>query len=198
MAITGPSGSGKSTLLNTLAGIMRPKSGQILIDGENVLSFGPNHISKYRLNNIGMVFQYPELFPELTALENAALVVRLRGGNGKTAKGLAKAWLERLGVGALAASKPATLSGGEAQRVGIARAFAGNPRLVLADEPTGSLDEIEVAAVASLLLETARMTQSVLVVVTHNPVVAAMTDATFEVVRGALVRKSLPAESVRR
>jgi putative ABC transport system ATP-binding protein len=190
MAIVGPSGSGKSTLLNTLAGIVTPKVGEVAFDGCDFGSLTGSQMSRYRLSGIGMVFQFPELFPELTALENAALVARLRGTGRGEAETAAATWLGRLGVGHLSGAKPGTLSGGEAQRVGIARAFVPGPRLVLADEPTGSLDEGEASTVARLLIETAKSTQAVLVLVTHNPIVAHMSDLIFEIVQGSLVRRS--------
>lgn len=197
MAIIGPSGSGKSSLLNAIAGIMRPETGQIVVDGEELGKLTAREMSRYRLNNIGLVFQFPELFPELTVLENAALVLRMRGSSKATAERAAETWLKRLGIGDLRAAKPGTLSGGEAQRVGIARAFAGGPRLVLADEPTGSLDEAEVSSVARLLIDTARATRAALVVVTHNPVVAQMTESVFEISQGRLVQNVSPVQPMR-
>lgn len=190
IAIVGPSGSGKTTLLHTISGILRHQSGRIVIDGTDTSTLSSRKMSDFRLHHIGMVFQFPELFPELSALENAALVLRLQGMGRKSAQGIARSWLERLGVGDWAETSAATLSGGEAQRVGIARAFAGKPSLVLADEPTGSLDEAEVSRVASVLIQAAKDTDAALVVVTHNPLVARMTDLTLEIVRGTLVPQS--------
>lgn len=155
IAIVGPSGSGKTSLLNTIAGIRRPSAGEVRLSGECISRLPDARASAVRLRQMGLVFQFPELFPELSAVENAALALQLRGARKRDALRVARMWLVRLGVGGIADAAITRLSGGEAQRVGIARAFCGEPRLVLADEPTGSLDQSTALQIADLLYATA-------------------------------------------
>jgi putative ABC transport system ATP-binding protein len=183
----GPSGSGKSTLLNCLAGIFLPSSGQVVIDGSTVTAMSVSARARLRLRRVGIVFQFGELLPELTVLENVALPLRLQGRGARVADGGARAMLERLGVAGHAAKHPTELSGGEVQRVGIARALVHEPSLVLADEPTGALDEDNAGLITGLLIGVARELGAAVVVATHDPTVAACANRVFRLRAGRLV-----------
>ena len=195
VAIMGPSGSGKTSLLNCLSGIARPSAGVISIGGTELTSLAPGECSAFRLHHVGMVFQFGELLPELSAAENVALPLRLAGTSRRKSRQHAAEWLERLGLENKGEEHPDRLSGGEVQRVGIARALAGEPSLVLADEPTGALDETTSAAIAELLAETARESNVVVVVATHDPVVAAAAGRVLRIQDGALTCAAAPADA---
>ena len=149
-------------------------------------ALSPPKRSDLRLRHIGLVFQFGELLPEMTALENVALPLRLLGTSRLDAEEKAEEWLERLGLGGLGDRRPAVLSGGEVQRVGIARALAHEPRLVLADEPTGALDEENTARIAELFVGTAKEDGATVLVTTHDPIVASMADRTLRLHEGRL------------
>ncbi len=172
LAITGPSGSGKSTLLAILAGLERPSFGTVARDGADATAWDEEALARWRRSRVGFVFQSFRLMPTLTAVENAAFPLELLGEPPREAEARAAELLAGLGLGARLAHRPAQLSGGEQQRVAIARAYAHRPALILADEPTGSLDRATAARVLDSLLESNARAGAALVVVTHDPMVA--------------------------
>ena len=176
IAVMGPSGSGKSTLLHCLAGILRPESGTVTFAGLSLTSCGDARLSALRRSEFGFLFQFGQLVPELTCLENVALPLRLNGVRRKQAEQQATEWLERLEVAELAAKRPGEVSGGQGQRVGVARALVTSPRAVFADEPTGALDSLNGERVMQLLTTAARDTGAAVVLVTHEARVAAYAD----------------------
>jgi len=179
VAITGPSGAGKTSLLNCVAGISTPEAGVVEVDGVELSRLPAAKRSSFRLRRIGMVFQFGELLPELTARENVALPARLAGmGREETAQ-LAGEWLNRFGLGEQMDAHPESMSGGEQQRVGLARALAHRPVLLLADEPTGMLDERNTDLVVGMMIEAARDLGTAVLIATHDSTVAAATDRTL-------------------
>jgi putative ABC transport system ATP-binding protein len=176
VAVMGPSGSGKSTLLHCLAGIVRPDSGRVAFDGRDVTAMGDADRSNLRLHEFGFVFQFGQLVPELPCVENVALPLRLDGVKRREAERRALEWMARLEVDDLAHKRPAEVSGGEGQRVAVARALAAEPRVLFADEPTGSLDSLNGERVMLLLTAAAKEAGVAVVLVTHEPRVAAYSD----------------------
>ncbi|MFK8848840.1 ABC transporter ATP-binding protein [Streptomyces sp. Ac-502] len=176
VAVMGPSGSGKSTLLHCLAGIVRPDSGSVLYGSRDLTQMSDAQRSALRRADFGFVFQFGQLVPELTCVENVALPLRLNGVKRKEAEQRSQEWLERLEVGAVAAKRPGEVSGGQGQRVAVARALAARPRVIFADEPTGALDSLNGERVMTLLTEAARDTNAAVVLVTHEARVAAYSD----------------------
>jgi len=184
VAIRGRSGSGKSTVLNLVAGIDRPSSGEIYVAGNALSRLGPRERTLLRRDQIGFVFQFFKLIPTLSVLENVLLPAELSGRDeSRRAAGL----LERVGLADRAASFPDRLSGGEQQRVAIARALVRDPRLVLADEPTGNLDDATGAAVMGLLDALTRRAGKTLLLATHSREVAALADRVLTIEAGRLV-----------
>ncbi|WP_246147987.1 ABC transporter ATP-binding protein [Nonomuraea turkmeniaca] len=167
VAVMGPSGSGKSTLLNMIAGLDRPSSGSVVVNGENITRMGEAALARFRRHHIGMVFQFFNLLDDLPALENVALAGRLVGVPARKARARATELLDELGLADRRDAYPAVLSGGERQRVGVARALMNRPALLLADEPTGALDSRTGEQVIDLLLDLNRMGQTLLLV-THD------------------------------
>ena len=176
VAIMGPSGSGKSTLLHCLAGVLAPDAGQVLFSGRDIGALGEAERSRLRLNRFGFVFQFGQLLPELTALDNVSLPLLLAGQGRKAARRIAMDWLERLGIGDQAQKRPATLSGGQSQRVAVARALAIHPEVLFADEPTGSLDSLAAEATMTLIRDQVQAAGTTLILVTHDPRAAAYAD----------------------
>ncbi|MDF9815353.1 ABC transporter ATP-binding protein [Streptomyces sp. SPB162] len=176
VAVMGPSGSGKSTLLHCLAGIVRPDSGTVLYRGEELSAMSDGQRSALRRGDFGFVFQFGQLVPELTCVENVALPLRLNGTKRKEAERLALEWMHRLEVDDLGHKRPGEVSGGQGQRVAVARALVGGPRVVFADEPTGALDSLNGERVMRLLTDAARDTGAAVVLVTHEARVAAYSD----------------------
>jgi putative ABC transport system ATP-binding protein len=176
VAIMGPSGSGKSTLLHCLAGILVPQSGEIRFDGRRIDALTENDRSALRRDQFGFVFQFGQLVPELTAEENVALPLLLAGTRRAAALRAARTWFERLGLDGLERRRSGELSGGQAQRVALARGLVAGPRLLFADEPTGSLDSLTGEQVMNLLVASAREQGTTVIVVTHEPRVAAYAD----------------------
>ena len=172
VAITGPSGSGKSTLLSILAGLERPSFGAIRRDGEDALGWDEERLARWRRRRVGFVFQSFRLMPTLTALENASFPLELLGEAPAIAAERAGGLLAGLGLEGRLDHRPSQLSGGEQQRVAIARAYVHRPALILADEPTGSLDRATAARVLDALLAVNAASGAALVVVTHDPMVA--------------------------
>jgi len=169
LAITGPSGCGKSTLLHLFAGLDAPDAGRVRVDGTDWAALTPEGRAAVRGTTIGFVFQFHHLLPELTAEENVALPLFLAGASEESGRREAREVLARVGLEARASALPRTLSGGERQRVAIARAVVRRPRLLLCDEPTGSLDAAHAAAVFELLTSVARERAGAAIVVTHDP-----------------------------
>ena len=186
LAIMGPSGSGKSTLLHCLSGILTPTSGEICLGGKNVSGLPDKSRSRLRLKHFGFVFQDGQLVPELPANENVALPLMLSDASRRTAISAADDWLRRLGLEDEANRRPGEMSGGQAQRVAIARALAASPAVVFADEPTGALDLATGHEVMQLLTTTCRMSGATLVVVTHDPQVAAWCERLVEIRDGRI------------
>ena len=176
VAVMGPSGSGKSTLLHCLAGIVRPDSGQVRYAGSDIGSMSDTRRSALRRQDFGFVFQFGQLVPELTCLENVTLPLRLAGVRRRVAEPAAHAWLDRLEVEDVAAKRPGDVSGGQGQRVAVARALVAEPKVIFADEPTGALDSLNGERVMKLLVSAAKETGTAVVLVTHEPRVAAYSD----------------------
>jgi putative ABC transport system ATP-binding protein len=186
VAVTGPSGCGKSTLLHCLAGVLRPDSGSVLYQGRDISMLAPKEVSALRRESFGFVFQSGQLVPELRAVDDVALPLVLGGISRRSALERAHAMLERVGVGHLADRRPDHLSGGQAQRVAIARALIAQPQVVFADEPTGALDSETGQAVMDLFLELVAQNGVTLVVVTHDPRVAAQAGRVLAMSDGAV------------
>jgi putative ABC transport system ATP-binding protein len=191
-AIMGPSGSGKSTLLHCLAGIYTADKGEVVFDGQLVNTMNEADRTKLRRTSFGFVFQFGQLVPELTAADNVALPLLLNRTKRKVAYQSAGVWLEKLGLGDKGARRTGELSGGEAQRVAVARALALTPRVIFADEPTGSLDSLTGEKVMDLLTRLAKDTGSTVVIVTHDARVAAYADRVATVRDGLVSSIELP------
>ncbi|MGH4033954.1 ABC transporter ATP-binding protein [Actinomycetota bacterium Odt1-20B] len=176
VAVMGPSGSGKSTLLHCLAGIVRPDEGSITYNGRELAGLPDAQLSALRRSEFGFVFQFGQLVPELTCVENVALPLRLNGAKRKDAERTALTWMERLEVDDVSGKRPGEVSGGQGQRVAVARALATSPRVLFADEPTGALDSLNGERVMELLTDAARSTNAAVVLVTHETRVAAYSD----------------------
>jgi putative ABC transport system ATP-binding protein len=176
VAIMGPSGSGKSTLLHCIAGIVTPDSGTVTYDGSSLSALSDVERSALRRSEFGFVFQFGQLVPELSCRENVALPLRLDGTPRKQAERRADELLEALEVGGVAKQRPGTVSGGEGQRVAVARALVTDPRVLFADEPTGALDSLNGERVMELLTAAARERGTAIVLVTHEARVAAYSD----------------------
>jgi putative ABC transport system ATP-binding protein len=187
VAVMGPSGSGKSTLLHCLAGILTPDAGAVTFDGIRVDQLDERARTELRRRRFGFVFQFGQLVPELCAAENVALPLLLDGRPRRPALHEAGEWLDRLGIGDLGIRRPGELSGGEAQRVALARALVIGPEVVFADEPTGSLDSLAGERVMELLVDSARSHDATVLLVTHEPRVAAYADREVVVRDGVVV-----------
>jgi putative ABC transport system ATP-binding protein len=174
VAVAGPSGSGKSTLLGLIAGLDRPTAGRIAVGGVEVTALGEDDLARFRRDTVGYVFQSFHLIPTLSALENVAVPLELTGEVGAAAR--ARALLAEVGLGDRAHHYPVQLSGGEQQRVAVARAIARRPPVLLADEPTGNLDSATGKQIIELLVTLNRSLGSTLVLVTHDPALAAHAD----------------------
>ncbi len=167
--LMGPSGSGKTTLLSILAGLLTPTAGEVYLLGEEITKMSQSKLARFRQQNIGFIFQNFNLFPALTAAENVELILNIKGIRGKKARYQAQALLEQVGLGFQANQKPADLSGGQKQRVAIARALAGNPQIIMADEPTAALDSHSGHRVIELLRRLAKEGGCTVLMVTHDP-----------------------------
>ena len=185
--LLGKSGSGKSTLLNLMSGIDRPDAGQIIISGIDITALSERKQTLFRRDHIGIIFQFFNLIPTLTVLENITLPDELRGMSRRDSETSGRRLLERVGLADRADTFPDKLSGGEQQRVAIARALAHEPTLVLADEPTGNLDEDTGRSVLQLLLELTRNAGRTLVMATHNPDIVPLADRVCRIHEGKLV-----------
>lgn len=181
VVILGPSGAGKSTLLNLLGGMDYATSGEIVIDGENIVGYSDDKLTDYRAQNVGFVFQFYNLIPTLTALENVALIKSVVK-NAFNAKEI----LESVGLGEHLSQFPSQLSGGEQQRVSIARAICKNPKLLLCDEPTGALDSETGVVILNILQKMSRENQKTVIIVTHNSVLAQAADKVIKIKNGKI------------
>lgn len=170
LGVVGPSGSGKSTMMMIMAGLEQPSTGQVTVAGTRLNGLNEDQLASFRRQNVGIVFQSFHLIPTMTAVENVAVPLELAGR--RDALDEATALLQRVGLGERLLHYPGQLSGGEQQRVALARAFAGKPRLLLADEPTGNLDQATGQAVVDLLFELHQQTGTTLVLITHDPALA--------------------------
>lgn len=182
--IVGPSGSGKSSLLMIIAGLERPDSGVVKINGEDITVMSEDQLAAFRGRNVGIVFQSFHLIPNMTAMENVAVPLELTGA--RDAFEVAKAEMEAVGLGERLHHYPAQLSGGEQQRVALARALAPSPSVLIADEPTGNLDGATGRQIADLLFERQRDKGTTLVLVTHDPGLAKRCDRTIPVRSGRI------------
>lgn len=187
LAVTGASGSGKSTLLHCLAGIVRPDSGSVTYGGERLDRLPEQRLSELRRTEFGVVFQFGQLIPELTALDNVALPLLLGGARRQEAQVRAGEWLERFGVRGQEELRPGEMSGGQAQRVALARALVTAPKVVFADEPTGALDSLASEQVMSALTHTARESGTAVLLITHDAQVAAYADREVRLADGAVL-----------
>ena len=187
LAIMGPSGSGKSTLLHSLAAIIPVDSGEIMFGGRNIAKFSDNKRSILRRTAFGFVFQFSQLVPELTVIDNVALPLLLNGISRNKAYAEAKKWLDEVGLKDKYDSTPGEISGGQAQRVAIARAMVVRPKILFADEPTGSLDSLNSEHVMELFIKTAKEHGTTVTMVTHEPSIAAYADREIVVRDGVIV-----------
>ena len=186
MAIVGPSGAGKTSLLQIIGTLDRPDSGKVLFDGVDVLSLNDRKMSAFRNSNIGFVFQFHQLLPEFSALENVALPALIGGMSRKEAFRRATGLLDEMGLAPRLNHKPAQMSGGERQRTAIARAIMNSPRIVLADEPTGSLDSRNRDEIQAIMLSLRNDRKQTIVMVTHDPDMAAIADRTVTMADGKI------------
>lgn len=184
-SILGPSGSGKTTLLGLCAGLDRPTSGSVLLNGEPLADMDEDERARTRNQLVGFVFQNFQLIPTLTALENVTVPMELRGD--RTARALGLELLQRVGLSERIDHYPTQLSGGEQQRVALARAFINRPKILFADEPTGNLDTETSAGIIEIMLELNRGAGTALVLVTHDPDVARLTERTIRLRSGEAV-----------
>jgi len=189
--IVGESGAGKTTLLNILGGMDSLSGGSVIVDGTEISAFTKKQLTEYRRTDVGFVFQFYNLVPNLTALENVEIAAQLTKNSIPAAKAL-----QDVGLGERMNNFPAQLSGGEQQRVAIARALAKNPKLLLCDEPTGALDYNTGKAILKLLQDTARATGTTVIIITHNKALTAMADLVIHVRSGTVTETSRCAHPV--
>ena len=187
VCIIGRSGSGKSTLLNMMAGLEKPSRGSIVIAGEHLEKMNEKQLVDFRLRHIGFIFQQFNLFPSMTALENVTMPLVYRGVSVRKRKAAALKMLKDLGLSKHVNHKPSQMSGGQQQRVGIARALVSNPEVIFADEPTGNLDSRTSEEILSLIQAMAKRDNHTLVMVTHDPSVAAHADRVVNILDGLIV-----------
>ena len=190
ISIVGPSGAGKSTLLNIIGCLDGIESGSLSVMGHDVSRRGIDFLSSMRNRHIGFIFQLHNLLPEFTALENVMMPLLIRRESKKTAMKTAGGILERFNLADRLNHKPSELSGGESQRVTVARAMVGKPDIILADEPTGSLDSVNSLSLIRALFELGRENGSTVIIVTHDKDIASMTERTISMIDGRVVEES--------
>lgn len=186
VSITGPSGAGKTTLLQIMGSLDKPDSGSVIYNGQDITRMNEKEISAFRNKHIGFVFQFHQLLPEFTALENITIPMLIGGSNMRQASSKAKELLELMGLADRAGHKPSELSGGEKQRIAVARALANQPDVILADEPSGSLDTKNKEELHKLFFNLRDQLGQTFVIVTHDESLAAMTDRTIHLLDGAI------------
>ena len=196
IAIIGASGSGKTTLLQILGGLDRPTTGQVLVDGKDIHQQSEQARGALRNRALGFVYQFHHLLPEFSALENVAMPLLVRRMKVADARARARSLLDRVGLGQRLGHRPDQLSGGERQRAAVARALVTEPKVVLADEPTGNLDGTNAESVFALMLELNRELGTSLVVVTHDMRLASRMERMYAIERGVLTERPLPAVEV--
>jgi lipoprotein-releasing system ATP-binding protein len=187
--IVGASGAGKSTLLHLLGGLDRPDSGSVFYEQKNIFDFNNDKLAKFRNENMGFVFQFHHLLPEFTALENVSIPQMIKGVSLKSATKNSLRLLEIVGLKDRAEHKPAELSGGEQQRVAVARALANDPKIIFADEPTGNLDSANSDSIHKLLFDLRDNFKKTFVIVTHNPELMKLADIILEIKDGVIKQK---------
>ena len=199
MSIVGPSGAGKTTLLQIAGTLDRPDSGEVIFNGQNLLKLKDRKLSKFRNFNLGFIFQFHQLLPEFSAIENVALPALIAGKKKKVAFSEAERWLSELGLSHRLKHKPSELSGGEKQRAAIARALINTPSLVLADEPTGSLDSRNRDEIKSIISDLREKYRQSFVIVTHDPEMADIADRKVIMEDGLIVDETdllIPNDSI--
>ena len=187
VSIVGPSGAGKTTLLQIMGTLDRPSAGHVLFDGTDVVTMSGRQLSAFRNRNIGFVFQFHQLLPEFNALENVSIPALIAGKSKKEAEEMAAAILDELHLSHRAHHKPSQLSGGENQRVAVARALVNRPKLILADEPSGSLDSHNKTELHQLFFDLRERLGQTFVIVTHDKELAALTDRTIAMRDGCII-----------
>ena len=195
VSIVGPSGAGKTTLLQIIGTLDKPDSGSVVVDGIDTSRLSQKKLSDFRNQHLGFVFQFHQLLPEFTALENIMIPAYIAGASQKEAKARAKELLEFMGLSDRASHKPSELSGGEKQRVAVARALMNNPSVILADEPSGSLDSKNKEELHQLFFELRDKYGQTFIIVTHDEQLAAITDRTIHMRDGLLELPSAPLDS---
>lgn len=193
VSIVGPSGAGKTTLLQIMGTLDTPDSGSVIVDGIDVTKLKDKDIAKFRNQHLGFVFQFHQLLPEFTALENVCIPALIAGGNKKKAEERAKELLNYLNLSDRASHKPAELSGGEKQRVAVARALINNPAIILADEPSGSLDSRNKAELHQLFFDLRDKFGQTFVIVTHDEELSQITDRTIHIRDGMIETSTSPS-----
>ena len=188
VSITGPSGAGKTTLLQIMGSLDKPDGGKVLYDGQDITRMSEKEISAFRNKHIGFVFQFHQLLPEFTALENISIPMLIAGQGMRQANARAKELLQLLGLADRADHKPSELSGGEKQRIAVARALANQPDVILADEPSGSLDTKNKEELHKLFFSLRDQLGQTFVIVTHDESLAAMTDRTIRLLDGSILK----------
>jgi lipoprotein-releasing system ATP-binding protein len=184
--IIGASGAGKSTLLHILGALDRPESGNVIFNNENIFKYNDDRLASFRNRNIGFVFQFHHLLPEFTALENVMIPMMINGTSFNKAEKKSKELLDSVGLTERITHKPAELSGGEQQRVAVARAFANDPQIIFADEPTGNLDSANSEELHNLIIDLKDKYEKTFVIVTHNSNLIALADIVYEIKDGKI------------
>ena len=187
--IVGASGAGKSTLLHLLGGLDRPDSGEVFYDSDDIFKLSEDRLAKFRNKNVGFVFQFHHLLPEFTALENVMIPQMINGTSFNQAKAKSEELLNTVGLTERLDHKPAELSGGEQQRVAVARALANNPKIIFADEPTGNLDSVNSEGIHKLILDLKTKLGVTFVIVTHNQNLVNLADQIYEIKDGKIALK---------